>query len=53
MKGRQWRKYFSALRLVEIRFYTLITSQNWIDETFYWVDEEGGEGICIETDGEQ
>ncbi len=31
-KGRQWRKYFSALRLVEIRFYTLITSMNWIEK---------------------
>ena len=33
MKGRQWRKYFSALRLLEIRFYTLITSENWIIKT--------------------
>ena len=32
-KGKQWRKYFSALRLLEIRFYTLITTEKWIFET--------------------
>jgi hypothetical protein len=29
LQGRQWRKYFSALRLLEIRFYTLISTTNW------------------------
>ena len=33
MKGRQWRKYFSALRLMEMRFYTIITSMNWSIKT--------------------